>query len=186
MRMNAHSPSPVASADRSVRPQDRLCAGVGDRPVRLSLRLLHVGGHEFPAQARRSVARGAGPAVLGLRRPRRAQDPDHRRRAAGAPQRDVAVPRPQAASRQRRARRSDADDERLAARALRWRARRLRRQADQRLARQPRPGQVPRRDALGRSRGGAEGPRRRGRGGAQGQDQRGRPEGLQRFAKRLA
>src|SRR5271166_930245 len=44
-------------ADRSVWPSDRLCARIGDRPMRLSLRLLHVGGHELPAQAGCPVAR---------------------------------------------------------------------------------------------------------------------------------
>ena len=78
----------------------------------------------------------------------------------------------------------DGDDQRIAARALRPRARRLRRPADQRLARHARPGQVPRRDALGRSRRGAQGHRRRGRGGPQDQDQRGRAQGLQRPARR--
>src|SRR5271157_5955728 len=73
------------SADRSLRPPDRLCARVGDGPLRFSLRLLHVGGHELPAQARRAVARGAGPVVLGVHRPRRAQASHYRRRAAGPP-----------------------------------------------------------------------------------------------------
>ncbi len=109
-----------------------------------------------------------------------AQAADHRRRAARPPQRDDAVPQPQAPPRQRRARRGHGDHQRLAARALRRRARRLRRQAHQRLARHARPRQVPHGHPLGRSRERDEGDRRRGRGGAEDQDQRRRAQGLQR------
>ena len=165
---------------------DRLCARLGDGPLRLSLRLLHVRGHEFPAQARRAVARGAGPAVLGVRRPRRAEDPHHRRRAAGPAQRDVAVPRAPAPPRQRRARGAHGDDQRIAARAFRPRTGRLRRPAHQRLARHARPRQVPRRHPLGRSRRGARRSRRGGRRGPQGQDQRRGAQGLQRRRGALA
>ena len=47
-----------------------LSARFGDRPLRFPLRLLHGGGHDFPAQGRHAVAGGARPAVLGLRRAR--------------------------------------------------------------------------------------------------------------------
>ncbi len=85
-----------------------------------------------------------------------------------------------APSGRRRARRADADHQRLAAAEIRARARRSRRQAHQRLARHARRGQVPRHHALGRARQGARRHRRRAGGRAARQDQRGRAQGRQR------
>ena len=82
--------------------------------------------------------------------------------------------------RRRRARRADADHQRLAAAEIRRRARRLRRQAHQRLARHARRRQVPRHHALGRARQGARRHRRGAGRRACGQDQRGRAQGRQR------
>jgi hypothetical protein len=65
----ADAAAPARPARWSIRSAGRSpTARVGHRPLRLPLRLLHVGGHDLPAQARRADARGARPAVLGLRR----------------------------------------------------------------------------------------------------------------------
>ena len=56
------------AAGRSVRAGDHLSARLGHRPLRFPLRLLHVGGHDVPAEARSSDARGARPGLLRLRR----------------------------------------------------------------------------------------------------------------------
>ena len=174
--------SPPA-AHRSLRPRDRLCASVSHRPLRLPLRLLHVRGHEFPSQARCLVARGARSIVLGFYRFGHAKNSRHGRRAAGAAQCDVAVPWAFPPSGLRGAGRSDRHDQRLATSALCSRARRLRRQAHQRLARYARPGQVSASDALGRPERRAGRHQRRFRGGAQDQGQRSRAQGLQRSEK---
>ena len=73
----------AAGAGRSVRPRHLLSARLGDRPLRFPLRLLHGGKHVLSAQGRGAHAGRARPAVLGLRRARRAQASPHRRRAAG-------------------------------------------------------------------------------------------------------
>ena len=171
---------PSATADRPVRAGDHLSARLGDRPLRLPLRLLHGGRHDLPAEEGRPVARGARPALLGLRRKRRAQAQAHRRRAAGAQEHHVPRPLALPASRHRCTRRADADHQRLAARPLRRRARRLRRRAHQRFGRYARSGQVQGDHALGRAR---QGDRRHRRGAGRRpprQDQRGGAEGRQR------
>ena len=84
-----------------------------------------------------------------LRRQGRPEAAPDRRRAAGAQEHHAPGPPALAPSRERRARRADADHQRLAAGALRRRTRRLRRAADQRLARHARPGQVPARSPAG-------------------------------------
>ena len=58
----------ILTTDRSVRAGDQLSARIGDRPLRFPLRLLHGGGHDLPAEDGAAVARGARPAVHGLRR----------------------------------------------------------------------------------------------------------------------
>ena len=127
-----------AAADRSVRARDHLSARVGDRPLRLPLRLLHVREHELPAEGRSAHARGTRPAVQRLRRARRAQAAADRRRAAGAARHHDALRLAVAPSGVGRARRADADHQRLAASEIRARARRSRRQAHQRFARHAR------------------------------------------------
>ena len=63
--INTHA---AARSRRPLRPHDHLPAGVGDRPLRLPLRLLHVRAHELPAAGRAADARGARPDLHGLRR----------------------------------------------------------------------------------------------------------------------
>ena len=157
--------------DRSVRAGDHLSARVGDRPLRFSLRLLHVGEHGVPAEGRPALARRARPAVQRLHCARRAQAAAHRRRAAGAARHHDARRLALAPSLDRRARRAHADHQRLAAAEICRRARRPRRAAHQRLARYARPRQVPRHHALGRAGQGPGRHRCRAGGRAQGQDQ---------------
>ena len=171
---------PASTADGSVSADDLLSAGVGDRSLRFSLRVLHGGRHDLPAQARSSDAGRAGPAVLGLRPAGRQEAADHRRRAAGAARHHDAVPVLVAASGYRRAGRTDRHDERVPARQARGRPRRLRRQAGECLARYARSRQIPQDHPLGRPRTGDRGDRRRTARGAQDQDQRRRPERRQR------
>ena len=109
----------VSPDDRPVRPDHQLSAGIGHRPLRSALLLLHVGRHDIPAQGRSAHARGTRPALLGIHRQGRAKAAADRRRAAGPAQRDVAGALAVAPSRQRRAERTDADDQRLAARTFR-------------------------------------------------------------------
>ena len=108
----------VPSDDRPVRPDHQLFAGVGHRSLRPALLLLHVRRHDVPAQGRSAHAGGTRPAVFGLHRQGRAQAAADRRRTAGPAQRDVAGALAVAPSRHRRARRTDADHQRLAAGAL--------------------------------------------------------------------
>ena len=96
--------SAVPADGRSVRPDHPVSARVGDRSLRPALLLLHVRGHDLPAESRSADAGRTRPAVLGLHRQGRAQDPPHRRRAAGPAQRDVAGALAVAASFKRRAR----------------------------------------------------------------------------------
>ena len=84
------SPRPCPSDDRSVRPDDQLFAGVGHRPLRSALPLLHVGRHDILTQGRSARARGARPAVFGVHRQGRAKASAYRRRTAGPAQRDGA------------------------------------------------------------------------------------------------
>ena len=72
-RQGEHQLDRAATSDRPVRARDHLSARLGDRPLRLPLRLLHVRAHGVPAQGRAPDARGARPALLGLRRPRGAR-----------------------------------------------------------------------------------------------------------------
>ena len=153
---------------------DHLSARVGDGPLRFPLRLLHVGEHDLPAQGRCAEPRRTRPAVLGLRCTRRAQAAAHRRRAAGAARHHDPGLLAVAALALRRSRRTDDHHQRLAAREIRAGARRLRRQAHQRLARHARPGQIPRHHALGRSVEGARRHRRCAGSRHCRQDQRGR------------
>ena len=83
---------PRHTDDRSVRPGHHLSARFGHRPLRPSLRLLHGGGHDVPAEAGPADAGGAGPDLRRLHPAGHQQDPHHRRRAAGAARRDDAVP----------------------------------------------------------------------------------------------
>src|SRR5215831_18842916 len=53
----------ASRAGRPVRARDHLSARLGDRSLRFSLRLLHVGAHDVPAQGRPALARRARPAV---------------------------------------------------------------------------------------------------------------------------
>ena len=110
---------------------------------------------------------------------RRAQAAPDRRRAAGAARDHDAGALALAPSR-RRARRTDADHQRLAASEIRRRACRLRREAHQRLARHARRRQVPRDHALGRTRQGDGGHRCRAGRRPRGEDQRGRAQGRER------
>ena len=87
-RAAALEPDRVRGRSSLVDPFGRahhLFARLGDRSLRFPLRLLHGRGHDLPAEGRCPDARGARPAVLRLRRARRAQASPHRRRAAGAP-----------------------------------------------------------------------------------------------------
>ena len=56
--------------------------------------VLHGRGHDLPAEEGPPHAGGAGPAVLGVRRPRRVQDQAHRRRASGPAQHHEPGPQP--------------------------------------------------------------------------------------------
>ena len=172
----------AAAARRSVRPRDHLRPAVGDRSLQFPLRLLHGGEDDVPAARRGAAARGTGSAVLDLRRPRGEEDQADRRRAAGAARRDEFGPVAVAPPARARARRADADDQRLAAGAIRRRARRLRRQAGECFVGYARRGDV-RGDLAARRalrRAGRHRSRRSRR--AQGQDQRG---GAERPHRRL-
>ena len=79
-----------------------------------------------------------------------------------------------------RPRRAHPDDQRLPARALRRRTRRLRRAAGERLARHARPREIQEHHALGRPRAGAGRDRRRAGSGPAREGQHGRPQGRQR------
>ena len=68
------------AARRSVWPRHHLRPVVGDRPLQFPLRLLHGGRDEIPAARRGASPRGAGSAVLDLRRPGREEDPADWRR----------------------------------------------------------------------------------------------------------
>ena len=61
-----------------------LSQGVGDRPLRFALRLLHGREHDLPAARGPAHAGGTRPAVQRVHRKRCAQAADDRRRAAGA------------------------------------------------------------------------------------------------------
>ena len=135
--------------DRSFRSHDQLSARFGHRPLRFPLHLLHGRGHGLPAQEGSAVAGRTRPALHGLHREGRAQAPADRRRAAGAQEHHASGAPDFAPSRKRRAGRTDADHQRLAAFALCRRTRRLRRQAHQRLARHAGPGKIPRRSPAG-------------------------------------
>ena len=128
----------AARSGRSLRATDHLSARLGHRPLRFPLRLLHVGAHALSAACRAVDARGARPPLHGFHRARHEETSHHRRRAAAAARRHDAVSLARPPSRVRRARRTDAHDERLAARALRRRARGLRREAPEPLARHAR------------------------------------------------
>ncbi len=139
---------PSTHHDRSVRPSDHLPAGIGDRPLRPALRLLHVGGHDLPAQARASHAGGTRPAVRGVHPAGHDEDPHHRRRAAGAARRDAAVRRAGAAARPR-AEGADRHHQRLATGQACRGAGGRRREADQRVAGYARSAAVHRRSPAG-------------------------------------
>ena len=101
---------------RHARPAATRPAHLGHRPVQLPLRLLHAEGGlrarlRVPRPARAAHVRGDRAPGPRVRRARRREDPDHRRRAARPP-------RPRAAGRAARGDRRprpDADDERRAA-----------------------------------------------------------------------
>src|SRR6516164_8362030 len=105
----------ASRASRPVRARDHLSARLGDRPLRFSLRLLHVGAHDLPAQGRPALARRARPAVQRLHRARGEKAAAHRRRTAGAPRGHDARRLARAPSLDRRARRAHADYQWLAA-----------------------------------------------------------------------
>ena len=110
----------------------------------------------LPAQGRPADARGARPAVLGVRRQGRAQAPADRRRAAGAARHhDACSTRCRAISPTARSTSSPLTTNGSQLAEIRRRARGLRGQAHQRLARHARRRQVPRHHALGRARQGA-------------------------------
>src|SRR6185437_7358463 len=56
----------VSPDDRPVWPDHQLSAGIGHRPLRSALLLLHVGRHDVPPQGRFAHARGARSALLGI------------------------------------------------------------------------------------------------------------------------
>ena len=156
---------------RPVPAPHRLPPGVGHRPLRFPLRLLHGRADAVPAQARAPDAGGAGPALHRLRPAGRAQAAHHRGRAAGAAGHHDLLPRHGPASGLGRPRGADADHQRLPARPLRRRARGLRRSPGERVARHPARGPLRPRDALGPPAPGPARDRRRAGGGAAGQDQ---------------
>ena len=112
----ASSTRQPAGPGRPVRARDHLSARVGHRSLRLPLRLLHVGEHDVPAKAptcsrsRSSTGCAAPSSRAGVRK---------LRLTGGEPlvRRDIMtlVPLAVAPSRERRARRADAHDQRLAA-----------------------------------------------------------------------
>src|SRR5262249_43983286 len=71
-------------AGRPLRTGDHVSAPLRDGSLRLSVRLLHVGAHDVPAQGRPALARGTRPAVQRVYRARRQEAKAHRRRTAGA------------------------------------------------------------------------------------------------------
>src|SRR5262249_62248395 len=72
------------NAGRPLRTGDHVSARLRDRSLRLSVRLLHVGAHDVPAQGRPALARRTRPAVQRVYRARRQEAKAHRRRTAGA------------------------------------------------------------------------------------------------------
>ncbi len=122
---------------RSVRPQHRLSARVGDRSLRLALRLLHVRTPNLPAQGRGAEPGRAGPAVLGLYRAWHAQAAPDRRRAPGAARLYGAGPRPVAPSEERRPAGADPHHQRHAPDGIRRAPGPGGRQAPERVGRQP-------------------------------------------------
>ena len=106
----ARSPPDADPTRRTLQPDGRPSAPpaarpahLAHRPLQLPLHLLHAEGDlragvPVPAAQRGAVVRGDRAAGARLRRPRRDEDPPHRRRAAGAAQRRPAGRAPRAAS----------------------------------------------------------------------------------------
>ena len=167
----AAHPRSESHADRPIRAPRHLSAGLGHRPMRLPLRLLHVGAHELSAQGGAAHPGGARSAVQRVRGLGRAQAPHHRRRAAGAEGRHRAVREPGPPPEERRARRADAHHQRQPTAAPCGTALCGGRAPGEHLPRHPRPREIRQDHPLGPARPGDGRHRCRPRRRAQDQDQ---------------